>query len=531
MSIVAKDRFTYQHLHVIWPYGKLRLSHVHMSHELGEHARLVITGSLEADQADTIITKASSDDKIELWYSDAKERKHPLFMGQLYCVDVQHLHQEIVVNLDVISHSFKLDTQLKNRSFQHIHQKYVDIVDAVLADYKGSDKIDEAFEKKATGQFIMQYQETDWTFLKRLASHVGALLVPNIVSHHAQIWIGIPQGRQHIHLKEVPFTLQRKIAPYLDQEANGWKSATIGDYTRYTFEWDHMLQLGDEVERNHETYVITKREGQLIRGLMTWSYECALSQGLKVPKIYNRTIIGASIEGKILEVSRNQVRLHLDMDNQQNPKDAQWFPYSAEGNQVWYLMPEKGAQVKLYFPSADEDDAMVIQSVRTKPSTVAVPSSHAAQGAVVESPAERHQRKTADPGVKSFANPQGKEISLGNSELSMSAQEGSLYISMNTHNGVSLNSTQRIQIQATGSLSLSAGSILLQGTNGLHLNTTTDTLDLEQEVNSVSAEIQLQASIHQNYPEPLLSDFEKQVAEKGIQSVMGARVKENVGAT
>ncbi|MGG1619714.1 hypothetical protein, partial [Paenibacillus sp. NRS-1781] len=84
-------------------------------------------------------------------------------------------------------------------------------------------------------------------------SHVGALLVPNIVSHHAQIWIGIPQGRQHIHLKEVPFTLQRKIAPYLDQEANGWKSATIGDYTRYTFEWDHMLQLGDEVERNHET--------------------------------------------------------------------------------------------------------------------------------------------------------------------------------------------------------------------------------------------------------------------------------------
>ncbi|MNW40991.1 phage late control protein GPD [compost metagenome] len=531
MNIVAKDRFTYQHLHVTWPYGKLRLHNVHMSHELGEHARLVITGSLEADQADTIITKASSDDEVELWYSDAKDQKHPLFMGQLYCLDVEHRHQEIVVTLDVISHSFKLDTQLKNRSFQHINQKYVEIVDAVLADYKGSDKIDEAFEKKATGQFMLQYQETDWTFLKRLASHVGALLVPNVVSHHAQIWIGIPQARQHIHLKEVPFALQRKIAPYLDQEANGWRSAHIADYTRYTFEWDRMLQLGDEVERNHETYVITKREGQLIRGLMTWSYECALSQGLKVPKIYNRTIIGAAIEGKILDVSRNQVRLHLDIDDQQNPKDAQWFPYSAEGNQVWYLMPEKGAQVKLYFPSADEDDAMVIQSVRTKPSSVAVPSSHAAQGAVVESPAERHQRKTADPGVKSFANPQGKEISLGNSELSMSAQEGSLYISMNTHNGVSLNSTQRIQIQATGSLSLSAGSILLQGTNGLHLNTTTDTLDLEQEVNSVSSEIQLKASLHQYYPEPILSDFEKQVAENGIQSVLGARVKENVGAT
>ncbi|WP_084411069.1 hypothetical protein [Paenibacillus glacialis] len=268
------------------------------------------------------------------------------------------------------------------------------------------------------------------------------LLVPNVMAHRVQIWIGIPQARQHIQLKDVPFTLRRTIAPYLDQEANGWKSANIEDYTRYTFEWDYMLQLGDEVKRNHETYIITKREGQMIRGLMTWSYECALSAGLKVPKIYNQTIIGAAIEGRILEVSRNQVRLHLDMDDQQKPKDAQWFPYSAEGNQVWYLMPEKGAQVKLYFPSADEDDAMVVQSVRTKPSGAAVSSSHATQGVVIESPAERHQRKTADPGVKSFANPQGKEISLGTSELSMSAKEGSLYISMNTHHGVSLNSTQ-----------------------------------------------------------------------------------------
>lgn len=450
MNIVANDRFTYQHLHIAWPYGKLRLRHVHIRHEMGEHARLVVTGGLDADQVDRIITRASSDDKIELWYTDAMDRKRPLFMGQLYCVDVQHMHQETIATLDVISHSFKLDTQLKNRSFQHIHQKYVEIVDTVLAEYKGSDKIDEAFEKKATGQFIMQYQETDWDFLKRLASHVGALLVPNILSHHIQIWIGIPQARQHIQLKDVPFKLQRKIAPYLDQEANGGKSVTAQDYTRYAFEWDHLLQLGDEVERNHETYVITKREGKLIQGVMTWSYECALPLGLKVPKSYNPTIIGASIEGKILEVSRNQVRLHLDMDDQQNPKDAQWFPYSAEGNQVWYLMPEKGAQVKLYFPSANEDDAMVIQSVRTKPSVVVPPSSHVAQGAAVESPADRHERKTADPGVKSFANPQGKEISLGNSELSMSAQEGSLYISMNAHHGVSLNSTQHIQIQAAG---------------------------------------------------------------------------------
>lgn len=50
---------------------------------------------------------------------------------------------------------------------------------------------------------------------------------------------------------------------------------------------------------------------------------------------------------------------------------ARWFPYAAEGSQVWYMMPEPGAKVKLYFPSAEEDEAMVMQSVREEPKEAA----------------------------------------------------------------------------------------------------------------------------------------------------------------
>ncbi|MNW42762.1 hypothetical protein D3C74_199430 [compost metagenome] len=323
--------------------------------------------------------------------------------------------------------------------------------------------------------------------------------------------------------------MKRNLAPYLDQVTNRGASVRAEDYTRYAFDWDRILQLGDEVHRGHEVYVITRREGKLVRGLMTWSYECAIPEGLRVSKRYNQTIIGASIEGKIIEVSRNQVRLHLDLDKQP-PQAAQWFPYSAEGNQVWYLMPEKGAQVKLYFPGQDEDDAMVIQSVRTKPSTNVPRASSvapSAPGAIVESPAQRHARKTADPGVKSFANPEGKEISLGQQELAMHAQEGALYINMNAHYGVSLNSTQRVQIQASGGLSLSGGRIQFVGSDGLHLGTTTEKLDLAEQVNSQGTEVQLEASVHQSYDEPLLSAFEQQVAEQGIGMVMASRALDN----
>ncbi|WP_025681252.1 hypothetical protein [Paenibacillus massiliensis] len=102
-----------------------------------------------------------------------------------------------------------------------------------------------------------------------------------------------------------------------------------------------------------------------------------------------------------------------------------------------------------------------------------------------------------------------------------------MYINMNAHYGVSLNSTQRVQIQASGGLSLSGGRIQFVGSDGLHLGTTTEKLDLAEQVNSQGTEVQLEASVHQFYGEPLLSAFEQQVAEQGIGMVMASRALDN----
>ncbi|MGM0715563.1 MAG: hypothetical protein ACQEU9_27955, partial [Bacillota bacterium] len=89
----------------------------------------------------------------------------------------------------------------------------------------------------------------------------------------------------------------------------------------------------------------------------------------------------------------------------------------------------------LYFPGAEEDDGMVMNSVR-----------HAPQGEAVQ----KQAKKMKDPGVKSFGNPQGKEFTLGDKELTMTAQEGMLYISMNKDAGVSFNSASQVRIQGKG---------------------------------------------------------------------------------
>ena len=54
---------------------------------------------------------------------------------------------------------------------------YIDMIKKVIKKYQGSDVIDNVTKGKAIENFIMQYQETDWEFIKRVASHFQAPIV------------------------------------------------------------------------------------------------------------------------------------------------------------------------------------------------------------------------------------------------------------------------------------------------------------------------------------------------------------------
>ena len=501
---------TYHDLQVVWPYGPIRLDSLTFLHQTGTHATLRLTGIVPEDKEEEIIHLASNHDGIGL-YGKQGTAKKPIFMGRLQHVEIKVVRDIHYVTIQAISHTYAMDLSPKTRSFQQVDRLYRDVVEEALSVYPGGDFIDQAFDEKKQGKFIMQYEETDWTFVRRIASHVGAVLVPDVSDHKVRFWIGMPEGRKQIKLEAAPYEVNRAIAPYMKKAANGASSLSEYQYTTYTFAHDEWLHIGDEVQRDGRTFVITKITATLEQGLLKWTYVCAVPESVKQTKLYNSAIIGAAIDGKIIQVGRNQVKIHLNMDQKQDASKAQWFPYAAEGNQILYLMPELGSKVKLYFPGAEEDDGMVMNSVR-----------HAPQGEAVQKQAKKMQ----DPGVKSFGNPQGKEFTLGDKELTMTAQEGMLYISMNKDAGVSFNSASQVRIQGKGAVSLSGAAVHLSGTEGLTVKTAGDALELIEEANASSENIQLKASARHSFPQ-ILSAFEQDVAANGILAVMVKRTLDN----
>ncbi|MWC30011.1 nucleic acid/nucleotide deaminase domain-containing protein [Paenibacillus sp. MMS18-CY102] len=515
----AMEAATYRHLQIEWAFGGIRLEELELTHGIGEHARMRVVGKISEQQEQDIVKHADSETVIELHLLDNKgQRQQTLFMGALNETAIHVRHGVRTLVADAISHTFAMDTVRKDRSFQHAGGKLMDIADSIIGAYPGGDMIDMAFDEQEAGQFIMQYEETDWVFLRRLASFAGADLVPDVTAHKPRLCIGLPEGRRQIELPEDALcTTRRNAKQYWQRQANGWKDAEETDGITYTFERSDVLQLGDEVKRGGQLFVVMERRGKLKHGLFKWTYACGRPEGLRRERVYNRAIIGASIEGKVMAVSRDQVKLHLDMDDVQGVEEARWFPYSAEGNQVWYMMPEKGTPVKLYFPSADEDEAMVIQSVRQAPR-----GEHAA----------KQEAKMSDPGVKSFSNPQGKGFTLGDKELEMTAKEGQLYISLNEYLGVRLNSALGVSIHAAGNLRLEGATVHLEGMEGLSITAGSDTIELVEDVNVHSEQIVLQADKgNRKQFEPIQTAFEQELARIGPEAMKRQRIDASNKAT
>ncbi|CAM5263910.1 hypothetical protein LSPH24S_09307 [Lysinibacillus sphaericus] len=106
-----------------------------------------------------------------------------------------------------------------------------------------------------------------------------------------------------------------------------------------------------------------------------------------------------------------------------------------------YLMPQKGARAQLHFPSAVEQDAIVISSVRVAPATP--------EGG------QKQTKKMADTTVKSLATNAGKDMTLGVGDITFSAVDGVLEPKMDDGEGVTFQSNSTIMLAADETLEMS----------------------------------------------------------------------------
>ncbi len=161
-----------------------------------EHAKLYVRGiaiddeTLGSIEEQLLSIKLGS--KFTLFRSE-DNKKYSLFSGLIENVNLIYEKGIHYFEVNAISASILLDRTQRKRSFQNVDMTYEELALQVVSEYDGGATICTIGSDKSIETPIIQYNETDWEFLKRLASHFDSPIYTEYTHCLPRVWFGFPR--------------------------------------------------------------------------------------------------------------------------------------------------------------------------------------------------------------------------------------------------------------------------------------------------------------------------------------------------
>ena len=215
-----------------------------------------------------------------------------------------------------------------------------------------------------TGGTLIQYQETDWRFLKRMASQLGLSLVPDTSYYYPRFYLGLPEGEKRELGEIISCDLCFDGRYYA---VSGKCLVDREDFICYDVVTRTSLSLGDRVTYEGRELLVSRKKTELAGGEVIFTYRLAGNSYTWVPWEDNPDYTGMSFVGSIVGTQGEQVEVAFDIDKTAAGGNRYGFA-PATGN-LMYCMPQKGTKTSLYIGNGDEAQGIATGCIRTNGST------------------------------------------------------------------------------------------------------------------------------------------------------------------
>jgi len=348
------------------PYEIERILEVKIEQEINEHATLFCRALLAESTGFSYIQQDVKGTKISLMVANHSDQDATLFQGMIKEIEVKVVEGTYYLEVQAISYSSLLDVGQRSRSFQDKKMTYTQLVESITAAYPGASVRDVVSNGKPTNQFLIQYLETDWELLKRVASDFNTGLVCDPRFDTPKYYFGIPEV-QSTALTCFNYQVKKNFQRFKLLSENGVDHLTEHDFICFEVEATAVLNIGDRVQFQGQNLRVASVARVSRQEMFLNQYTLMPSGGLSQPECMHNQIVGCSFNGRVIAIRNDQVKVHLDIDAVQDVETASFIPYStiysSPDGSGWYCMPSVGDQVRVYLPDGDDDHAYAISSV------------------------------------------------------------------------------------------------------------------------------------------------------------------------
>lgn len=378
---------------------------------VNEHGVARISGHIADEDENECFQKSLADESAKILGVDETGCEFTLFQGIISQCTIKCADRTKMLEMELKSTSYLLDINAHTRSFQDDNITYYEVIDKVMDNYEKAMGRIETNEEATIEKYLVQYKETDWQFLKRVASRMGTQIIPNAMEMGIQLQFGLMEN-----------------SSASDITVEEYKIGSEKGQVYYIVKSRDYFPLGTKIEFKGTTFYIFQVDSKLEGAELYHSYVLKRQSGFECEEYENDKIAGVSLEGYIADVKEDKVQIELEQDVLSSTK--KWFPYatiySSPDGTGWYCMPENGDRVRVYFPDSSEKNAYVMSSVHV---------------------GNMNNGARSNPDEKSIKSKYGKEILFKPDSLLITNNNG-MSIELNDNEGISIISDKKIEMTA-----------------------------------------------------------------------------------
>lgn len=322
---------------------------------VNEHTTLELECSLKKDEKLKELTRDDNNTNIKLILNEDGKL---LFNGTIKKILSFNRLGENILRIYAVGLSENLDRERKKRLFKGDSLENKDIAEHIVSEHFG--KLLSKNENDNSAYIALQYGESDWEFIKRIAAREEKLIIPAELTDRLRIYFGIPDIEVEIEYKEI-----------LISGTNSEGCITRKDRDRgyiingkwHIFLSEENYGIGSIVNIYNEKYIIVEKEVEYINGFLQFKYRVCKKDKIKALEKYNSKITGILLDGTVKKCEADElfVKFDIESDTSSNKVKLPWLPVT--GNTM-YCMPEEDTKVKVYFGDCDErKNVFVLESI------------------------------------------------------------------------------------------------------------------------------------------------------------------------
>ncbi len=360
--------------------------------------------------------------------------KETLFVGIVTDVRMTQEGKGFRISLDGVSVTKRLDYERKSRSFQDTGLTYKEVMQKALADTS------EAWAKLRVEDSkierpLYQLEETDWEFVRRLASHLGVSIIPSAASDSPGIYVGLPEGK----------TRSLGDGAVLEKVWIDRKNKSACRMIRCYENWE----IGDKLNWDGREYAVTEKSCQLEKGILHFRYKLSGKETFAARRYENPYAAGLLLSASVLDTKEEMVKVKFDMDEEQPEESAYWYPWRPDAGNMMYCMPEKGEKIYIHMGDADGRRARAVCGVHGN-----------GEGHPEMKPEDRY-----------FTTADGKRMQLMHKELAFKSlsSEKVLEVELEDGSGINCLSNGNIVVSAKDDIEIKGKKVFLKAPKEISL--------------------------------------------------------------